>query len=214
MNTVVVFVKYPEPGKVKTRLAAEIGNELACEFYKVFMAETFALLAESRADKIMVAFAPPARETDFQKLIPSGFERFPQRGDGLGERITYAFEDAFARGARKVLAFGSDSPTVPPGFLHDAFNALEEDDAVVGPTFDGGYYLIGLKSRQAGLFRNINWSSATVLQETLHAAARLKLRIVQTDAWYDIDDLGSLRRAVESDNAGAIARLFKSSSLT
>ncbi|RMF63501.1 MAG: glycosyltransferase [Calditrichaeota bacterium] len=209
MNVLIVFVKYPTPGKVKTRLGAEIGVELSARLYRLFMKKTFDLAGQAGADLVLVAFEPAESADAFDDLIPAEFGRFPQRGSDLGERLEHAFRTAFRRGAGRVVIIGSDSPTLPPEFVRSAFQGLMESDVVVGPSADGGYYLIGLTTLHAGLFQGIEWSSPSVLASTLRRAAELGLQAKLLSEWYDVDDLRTLRQAAADDRTGEISRLLR-----
>jgi hypothetical protein len=204
MKSIVIFIKYPAPGKVKTRLGAEIGAELAARVYRLFLGLTFDLARGSSAQQLLVACEPAARLAEFHHIIPPAFTPFPQRGDDLGRRMHHAFEYAFSHDAQQVLILGSDTPTLPTPFLDDAFARLQECDLVLGPAEDGGYYLIGLKTSKPELFVNIKWSSDTVLQTTLQRARELKLSHYLLPTWYDVDDLKTLRRAARDDASGRI----------
>lgn len=191
----LTFVKYPEPGKAKTRLAASLGAQLACDLYRYF---TDLTLAKNRLIPLAaryVAFSPADREADFQALFDDDSHWFPQAAaPDLGERIYQAVGAVLARGHRCVISIGSDSPSLPVEYLQNAAAALAEHDVVLGPAEDGGYYLIGLKSPTRVLFENIPWSTDRVLELTLAAAARAGLSAFLLPKWYDIDDLEALRK--------------------
>ena len=112
MNSIIIFAKYPEPGKVKTRLGAQIGYDVAAGFYRLFVEQTLALSAKLNAVDVFLAVEPVARIKDFLNLIPTENEVFPQCGDSLGQRLISAFEHVFLKQAGKVIAIGSDSPTL------------------------------------------------------------------------------------------------------
>jgi len=204
MKSIVIFIKYPAPGKVKTRLGAEIGAELAARVYRLFLGLTFDLARGSSAHQFLVACEPAERLAEFRKIIPPAFIPFPQRGEDLGRRMHHAFEYAFSHDAHQVIVLGSDSPTLPSAFLDEAFVRLQSCDLVLGPAEDGGYYLIGLKTPKLELFENIKWSSEAVLHTTLQRARELKLRHYLLPTWYDVDDLKTLRRAARDDASGRI----------
>ncbi len=207
MTILTCFVKYPEPGKVKTRLGAEIGYEMAAELYRIFIEQTFQLLEQSAMDAVLVAYSPESKAAEFSEMVPPQFELFPQHSGTLGERLVHAFSVAFERGADRVLAFGSDSPTVPPEHVKKASTLLDNCDLVLGPSQDGGYYLIGMKQPEKLLFEGIAWSSSEVLQQTIDRAGRLDLEVKQLPLWYDVDDRETLHRAARDDKSGAIAKL-------
>ncbi len=197
MNALVVFLKYPEPGKVKTRLGKTIGMESAAKLYEIFVRGTFRLVEKVDVGRVFAAIDPPEKIGQFQKYIPGKVTVFPQAGDDLGKRMNHAIRYLCSVGAEKVAVLGTDSPTLPSEYLLRAFNILDTDDLVIGPAEDGGYYLIALKEPVDALFQNISWSSAEVLKSTIQYAQKLGLSYSLLPAWYDIDDLITLRRAAE-----------------
>lgn len=148
-RTLLYFVKYPEPGKVKTRLARTVGAAKAAELYRELAEKNFKLLQETAGSEfsLQVAYDPPESEERIQSWLAGASRFFPQKGDGLGERLRQAFDSAFREGARQVIALGSDTLGLKPELISRAFEELENYDAVLGPAKDGGYYLIGLGSR-------------------------------------------------------------------
>ncbi|MFQ5675492.1 MAG: TIGR04282 family arsenosugar biosynthesis glycosyltransferase [bacterium] len=200
----MIFVKYPEPGKVKTRLGSEIGFQEAASLYRLFMEQTFELAQRSSAEKKYVAFAPGDREASFSEIIPESFELVPQDGRTLGARMLNAFQCTFEAGADGTVILGSDSPTLPLQFLEAAFATLTKHDLVLGPAEDGGYYLIGMKEYHPGIFESIEWSSSSVLETTLRKAKESQLRTKLLKTWYDIDDKPTLVRAANDDRSGRI----------
>lgn len=200
----MIFVKYPAPGKVKTRLGAEIGNRLATDLYHLFIELTLDLGRRAAPDAIYIAYEPEERWNDFKRLIPSGFDCFPQHGKDLGQRMLNAFEHVLTQSPNKVIILGSDSPTLPVHIVKDAFKRLDASDLVLGPAEDGGYYLIGLKKVCTGIFENIQWSSASVLQNTVERASNMGITYSLLTEWYDVDELEDLKRAVNDDSSGKI----------
>lgn len=207
MTEIIILAKYPEPGKVKTRLGAVIGLELAADFYRIFLDCTFGIVRQSAIGKATVFYEPESRGADFRAMVPTDFRLFPQQGADLGERLSNAFERAFSNGSKKVIAVGSDSPTLPPQLLAAADLALETHDLVLGPAEDGGYCLIGLNNLYRKLFEDIEWSSDSVLDATVEQARALSLRYHFLDKWYDVDDKETLLRAAADDRSGAIQAL-------
>ena len=209
MTALILFLKYPEPGKVKTRLGAELGFELAAKLYELFIKQTFELAQNCSARQIFVAYEPLDRKDEFAEFVPKKFAIFPQEGKNLGERMLNAFQDAFARGYKNVAILGSDSPTLPLENIDDAFEKLSKSDLVLGPAEDGGYYLIGLNKAHCGLFENIEWSSDSVLQLTIESAKKLQLSYELLPSWYDVDNKETLIRAVKDEKNGMIKSLIE-----
>lgn len=204
MNCLVIFIKYPEPGKVKTRLGAELGFELAADLYRLFIEQTLEIARKSLLRKIFVAYEPKERKNEFREIIPSSFDFFAQRGETLGDRMRNAIDYVLNKSAENVVILGSDSPTLPSEFLGRAFRALNTRDLVLGPSEDGGYYLIGMKYVYQELFEDIEWSSSSVLQTTVDRAKELRLNYQLLPTWYDVDDKQTLIRSAEDDQSGKI----------
>jgi rSAM/selenodomain-associated transferase 1 len=171
-----IFVKAPIPGRVKTRLAEDIGPSGAAEVYWRLGRQIVAATAGSGYQTTV--WFTPAAEGAFVREWLDGVGRVafrPQVGANLGDRLASAFVSEFAAGARRVVMIGSDCPGVNRGIIQEAFNALGAHDVVLGPALDGGYYLIGLAAPQPGLFRGVAWSTAGVARQTRARAAALGL---------------------------------------
>jgi rSAM/selenodomain-associated transferase 1 len=192
----LIFVKYPEPGKVKTRLASTIGAELAAQLYSEFIRATFSFTQQIKAATRFVTFTPAEKEQEFHKHFAGPFQWFAQiDSTDLGARIQHAIRRVQQSGYSHVITLGTDSPALPVEYLEQAVVALENHDLVLGPATDGGYYLIGLKSAPPPeLFTGIDWSTERVLHQTLQRAEQLRMSVHLLPAWYDVDDLATLRR--------------------
>ncbi len=189
-----VFVKAPAPGRVKTRLAAEIGLHHAAEIYRHLGRSVVAACAGSGHDTV-VWFAPaeagPAVRAWLQGLRVAAFQA--QGAGALGARLAAAFQRHFAAGARRVIIIGSDCPGIDAGLVSRALAALDEYDLVLGPTHDGGYYLIGLRAPARQLFRGIAWSTPAVLWQTLVRAGQLRLSALLLPRLRDVDTASDAR---------------------
>ena len=195
---VLIFVKNPVLGKVKTRLAASIGEEKALQLYHRLLQHTFDIVKQIESTR-RVCYSDDIEEFDvFDQAL---FEKTLQKGENLGARMANAFEEAFADGYREILIIGSDCWEMKASFLEDAFNALERFEVVVGPAFDGGYYLLGLKEPMPILFEGKKWSTDTVLQDTLNDLNQLDIAYDLLPGLSDIDELedlpDSLRKAYD-----------------
>lgn len=191
----LIFVKYPEPGKVKTRLAAMIGAELAAQLYQEFAQQTFKLAQNCAIAARFATFTPAEKERDFKMLFPGPWHWFPQENSpDLGIRLQHAIQHVQHQGHSRVITIGTDSPSLPAEYLDQAADALLHHDLVLGPASDGGYYLIGLKSAPPELFTGIAWSTEHVFNQTLQRAQELRLSTQLLPVWYDVDDLATLRR--------------------
>jgi hypothetical protein len=194
-TALLIFVKYPEPGKVKTRLAAAIGTELAAQLYQEFILQTFKLALQSNVEARFATFTPAEKEQALRKLFPGPWQWFPQENSpDLGVRIHRAIQHVQQQGYSHVITIGTDSPSLPADYIDQAIAVLLHHDLVLGPASDGGYYLIGLKNAPPELFTGIDWSTERVLNQTLQRAQELHLSTHQLPAWYDVDDLATLRR--------------------
>ena len=193
MNTLIVFVKCPRAGEVKTRLAAEIGAEAAAELYRALAeAEIEATRPIGGEYARVFFFAPADARADMEAWLP-GETWLPQEGADLGARMANAFAAAFARGAERVGIIGSDVPWLSRDTVLAAFRALDDGDVLLGPAHDGGYCLLALKAPRPRLFDGIAWSTSSVLAATLARAAALGLSVQQLEPLRDIDTLEDIR---------------------
>ncbi|MDO7848413.1 TIGR04282 family arsenosugar biosynthesis glycosyltransferase [Hymenobacter sp. M29] len=196
LNHLLVFAREPVLGRVKTRLAADIGPEAALTVYRELLSITAAAITAARVPAtVWLAEAPAAADAAQPRTEWPGLPwRAQPAVESLGERMHHAFGEAFASGATRVVIIGTDCPGLTPALLQVAFEALETHDMVVGPADDGGYYLLGMRELQAEIFINKNWSTATVLSDTLADAARLGLRVAQLPMLHDVDSGRDLDR--------------------
>jgi hypothetical protein len=188
------MAREPRPGAVKTRLATAIGEGQAAVLYEAFLHDTVAACRTAGVD-LAISYARDA--TSASAYFSSTFSalRCTQQPDaGFGARLASAMQAAFASGASRVAIIGSDIPHVSPAWLTDAFAQLGDHDVVLGPTLDGGYYLIAMDAPQPGLFEDIDWSSGREFDQTLKRAASLDLRVAFTETTFDIDDERDLVR--------------------
>ena len=191
-NVLLYFVKYPAPGEVKTRLAKTVGFEEAARMYRELAGDNFKMMTPLYQRKIcdlVVAFDPPDKERDFKKWFVLPCEYWAQQGNGLGERLTSAFHEAFQRQAKRVIAVGSDTLNLTADILEEAFEKLATEDVVIGPARDGGYYLIGLSRQRAQLFQNIPWSTVHVLESTLTIIRKENLNFSFLHELEDLDEM-------------------------
>jgi uncharacterized protein len=210
-----VMAKAPRPGKVKTRLAPPLTLDQSAAINICFLRDTtenIAAIAATGNAAGIISYTPVGDEALFDNLLPAGFALVPQRGDGFGERLLTTAQDLLACGYASVCLIDSDSPTVPAAAFQQAVDELERpgDRIVLGPSHDGGYYLIGLKRAHAEPFANISWSTSTVFAETVAAASAANIEVVELPLWYDVDDaatLDILTAELLSDSAPPFATL-------
>jgi rSAM/selenodomain-associated transferase 1 len=189
-----VMAKAPRPGKVKTRLSPPLRLDQTAALNVRFLRDTTENLATIAGSAGLISYTPAGDEELFDGLLPATFALVLQRGDGFGERLLAAAQDILAIGYGAVCLIDSDSPTVPAAAFQQAVDELQKpgDRVVLGPSHDGGYYLIGLKQAHAAPFERITWSTATVLEETISRCREAALDVVLLPTWYDVDDAQTL----------------------
>jgi uncharacterized protein len=193
-----VMAKAPVAGQVKTRLCPPLTPAEAAALARCFLLDRLEQLGEVSDGDALVAFAPKERDAEMRDVLPAGVRLVPQEGVDLGARLDRVLTDLLAEGYTGAIAVDADSPTLPTAYLRRACGVLRDPaiDVVVGPSEDGGYYLIGLRAPVPALFRDMPWSTAVVTEETLARARRLGLRLALLPSWFDVDrgeDLARLR---------------------
>ena len=163
-NLLLVFTRNPELGKVKTRLAKTVGNATALKIYIFLLERTRDISVKVSADKA-VYYSVKVRENDIWDA--SIFQKHQQVGEDLGIRMLHAFKNGFKAGYEKVMIIGSDLYDLTAETIENAFIALENNEVVIGPAEDGGYYLLGMNSLEEKVFKNKDWGTATVKKDTL-----------------------------------------------
>jgi rSAM/selenodomain-associated transferase 1 len=186
-----LFAKRPEPGRVKTRLAAAFGPEFAARAHEAMLFDTLDLWASDRVltpgGRRVLVFDPPDAGNWFDSRVPESFALQPQSGGDLGARLQTFIQGEFEDGATAVVVLGTDSPTLDPHFVVSAFLALERRDVVLGPATDGGYYLVGCRPPLPAIFEGIDWSTSSVLAQTVDRLQSANRPIALLPPWYDID---------------------------
>jgi rSAM/selenodomain-associated transferase 1 len=185
-----VLAKRPIPGLVKTRLAAETSSEWAARVAEAFLQDTLSRLATVHAEKVL-AYAPADAADYFNRF--AGYHLRPQGPGDLGQRMAAFFADVHQGSPAHVVLVGSDSPTLPPALVEQAFGELERADLVIGPATDGGYYLVGCGPRLPPIFDGIEWGSDRVLAQTIARLADPAWRLALLPPWYDVDTLADWR---------------------
>ena len=217
-----VMTKAPQAGRVKTRLVPPLTPEEAAELNKCFLRDTAAAISSACSRRPVgdegkrdfkpetgalhseaataacgiAVYTPVGAESAYNDILPADFSLLPQRGDKFGERLYFAVEDLFKCGFGSVCLIDSDSPTVPAENFAEAVELLSttEDRVVLGPSDDGGYYLIGVKKPHRHLFEQIDWSTERVLNQTMQRATEIGIEVKLLPTGYDVDDGASLRR--------------------
>ena len=189
-EALLIFAKNIQYGKVKTRLASTIGNEQALFVYQKLIEHTIAITKKINADKIVYYSNSIVEKDEWENNI---YQKKLQSGNNLGERMKNAFKSSFTAGYQKVIIIGTDCFELNEGLISIAFERLNDDDIVLGPAKDGGYYLLGMKKFYPSLFENIEWSSEKVLKQTLTSAMRLNLSVFLLPQLSDIDREADLK---------------------
>ncbi len=208
----IVFAKPALPGSVKTRLTPELSAEEAAEFHLAALADVVAIVRHAAAGEIELHVAGVEADLrQFRRLYPDLSVR-SQSGADLGERLTAAFAESFAREFERAVVVGSDHPSLPPTYLRQAFDRLSDADATLGPSEDGGYYAVGLRRaswpHSQALFRDIPWSTPEVLAVTLERARSLELSVATLEEWYDVDEPADLERLARDASAASATGRF------
>jgi rSAM/selenodomain-associated transferase 1 len=194
---IVVVAKAPQVGKVKTRLCPPLNHSQAARLYTGFLLDTVELALQVPNAQVKVVCPSRQDAHELQRILPQAVSYIAQQGTGLTAALSEAFEVGLALGYSKVLCISSDNPTLPGQYLEKAFQFLENNELVLGPTEDGGYYLIGASQVYPFLFEGMTWSTDTVLAETVRRAEQAELGPRLLPGWYDLDTALELSRFVE-----------------
>jgi len=188
------FIKNPQKGQVKTRLAAAIGDEMAVRLYKRFLLEMLSTLNKGTFLFYLCVYPVDALE-GLRTWLGEDYLYLPQQGENLGERMKNGFIEALAMNFKRVVLIGSDIPSLPLEFIEEAFISLEKKDVVIGPSLDGGYYLIGFRDKKfsPGAFKKIPWSTERVFEETMKVLEHEGLTVHTLKTLRDIDTIQDLR---------------------
>jgi hypothetical protein len=205
-DALIVFAKCPEPGRVKTRLTPVLTPGEAARLYAAFLQD--ALARYRRLDGVDVRLylgAPPSE--DCAALLPAGLEWHEQEGDGLGPRMRSAFQETRTAGYDRAVLIGTDHPTLPMAFVRQAFEALRAPRSIcIGPSADGGFYLLGMHGAYPVCFEDMTYSHPRVFEDTLARIGQTNAQLTVLPRWYDVDtpdDLARLVGALEDEDASA-----------
>ncbi|MDB6019974.1 MAG: hypothetical protein JWR19_4463 [Pedosphaera sp.] len=181
----LIFLKAPRSGQVKTRLIPALDENGACAAYQQLVKTLLARIGS--VQDVCLYYTPVDAEGEIQGWTRPGWQVRPQASGDLGDRLHSAFVESFMRGTQRVVIIGSDCPVVSPEDIHSAWAALETDDVVLGPATDGGYWLIGLRQPQPVLFSEMAWSTTTVFRDTLARAGAVGLTVKILRELSDVD---------------------------
>jgi rSAM/selenodomain-associated transferase 1 len=204
-DVAIVFARAAVPGKVKTRMIPQLGPERACALHLACLGDVVEMLdrALPAAEKWLFWSEAPGPDISIGDLeLPPSFGMALQSGLDLGERMGRALERALASGAQRVLLIGSDSPALPPEFLRQASDALKTADLVLGPSEDGGFYLIGARSFDRAIFEQVEWGGAEVFARTEANIRRCGLTLHTLPRWYDLDEWRDVERMINAMRSG------------
>jgi uncharacterized protein len=193
-NTLIVFAKAPQPGRVKTRMFSDLSPDQSAELYRAFVHDLLEATRSLSDVRRVIGCDPSARDPYFQSLGERhGVELMDQTGRDLGERMRNALGEAQRNHPGPAVIIGTDSPTLPMGIVREAFDRLRTDELALGPSHDGGYYLIGCAEKIPPIFEEIPWGTDRVLELTLKKITELGVRCALLPFWYDVDTIQDLR---------------------
>ncbi len=208
---ILLFVKSPVHGPVKSRLAQTVGAEMATSLYRNFvldMLETLSDVTAAGRSDLRVCFFPAAAAEEIRKWLGDDYALLPQEGNDLGERMKNAFLTCFTAGYRRVIVLGSDTPDLTSDNITEGLDCLNRHGAVIGPARDGGYYLLGFQATafSAAIFSGMPWSTARVFDLTMEALRRAGADVCVLPPWRDIDTFADLQALREGSSKGGFSR--------
>lgn len=218
-KAILIFLRAPEPGKVKTRLAKHLGATLALSFYTHFVQDTLETVDALRVP-VHIYFYPSTQKDTVISWLGNRYRYWCQSGDTLGQRMASAFVHAFETGVDRAVLIGTDIPDLPGRIIDEALDALGTHDAAIGPSADGGYYLIGFNAKGflPAIFSGVRWGHPDVFARTMEIFNKHKTSLHRLPLWQDIDEIEDLlsfaRRNTENlaagkNTAGLIARYIQ-----
>jgi len=192
-NVLLIFIRNPMIGKVKKRLLKDFDRIFITVLYKQFIIDLLSTIKKLNIE-FKICFYPPDSEKNIISLFGNNYHYIPQKGNNLGERMKNSFDRVFKEGYRKVVLIGSDMPDLPGDLILKSFDFLQLNDVVIGPSRDGGYYLIGFNkdSFNTLIFQDIMWSIESVFKDTMKILNKLKLTVHILPEWNDIDTIDDL----------------------
>lgn len=206
-DLLIIFAREPVPGRVKTRLAKDAGNRAAAALYDLMLRHVIKNAVSPRYETELW-ITPESGRAYFSELIPGVIVRNQHEGN-IGERMSGAFRSGFAAGYGKICITGTDCPGISSHDIIRAFDLLEKYELVLGPSFDGGYYMIGLSEFHPGLFEGISWSTGSVFSETLDKARFLNITFASLPVKDDIDEISGLRSYILKNSGTELVAGFE-----
>ena len=190
MTSLIVFVKNPIPGAVKTRLQVRYAPEQVAALYAAFVRDVLARVESIDSDQRVIAFDPPDAEFEVRALFGGGkvqWQHVPQVQDDLGVRMREALVQQLDAGVSAAVLIGTDIPSLPAHHITQAFDLLRTKDVVLGPSIDGGYYLVGVSRSTPEIFEDVEWSTPSVLSQTIDRVQRAGRTLGLVSPWFDVD---------------------------
>jgi len=184
-NALILFARDPILGKVKTRLSSFLEEDVILKLYTCFLQDTLYNIRQVENVDRFVGVAPSNESGFFTETLGSDIRMFVQEGENLGDKMRGAIQDRFTEGYERVVIIGSDSPSLPAYYICRAVDS--DKDMVLGPSTDGGYYLIGMRGKVVEVFKDVTWGTETVLQETCEHLVQNGASLDLLPVWYDVD---------------------------
>ena len=184
-NALILFARDPILGKVKTRLSPFLEEDVILKLYTCFLQDSLYNIRQVENVDRFVGVAPSNESGFFTGMLGSDIRMFVQEGENLGDKMRGAIQDRFAEGYERVVIIGSDSPSLPVSYIYRAVGS--DKDMVLGPSTDGGYYLIGMRGKVVEVFKDVTWGTETVLQETCEHLVQNGASLELLPVWYDVD---------------------------
>ena len=211
MKALILMSRIPIPGKTKTRLMNVLSGEECARLHKCFLKDLFSLFDVIKEDvHIFLSYTPDGALHLLKDMMPDYIEAFPQEGEDLGERMANAIEHVLNEGYEKAVLIGSDIPTIEPEDIKEAFKLLDDNHIALGPTHDGGYYLVGMKRLYKDVFDgNLKWGKKSVFEGTLHIANSLGLRVGLAPKRMDIDTAEDISILMDKVEKNQLSRMPK-----
>ncbi len=193
-SALIIMAKEPKIGSTKTRLCPPLKFDEAANFYEALLWDTITMTAGIKEIDLAIAISPPESADYFKKISPPETHLIPLTCADIGECLMLALDKLLKLDYPRVMALNADGPSLPPSYIQEGIERLEENDLILGPAEDGGYYLVGSKENYPDLFIGIDWSTNKVLEQTLNKADALNLSVHLLPTWYDVDTAKEIQR--------------------
>ena len=187
MKSLIVFIKNPIPGAVKTRLQTRYAPEQVAALYAAFVRDVLERAESVDIDHRVIAFDPPDAESEVRVLCGAQWQYIPQAQADLGTRMHNALMQQLHAGATATVLIGTDIPSLPAHHIAHAFDLLQSSDVVLGPSTDGGYYLVGVSQPAPEIFAQVEWSTPRVFSQTIDRVQRAGKTLGLLPPWFDVD---------------------------